>query len=314
MNDYELMQLPIKIDAMIQHNKKILDEAIDEYEIRIGTKKEKPNDRYYLKLSKNKFRLVKQLDKEFANLRFIELTPYELPSEIETKINQLKPMLTDNQAAKLKKIVNNCLKQNNKAQKEKVETTAKKVRKLIKQLRWDIKFVPINISSMVFLDTAIDIIKDEKLKKLQYKLFVYPVEEFRTPISYERDGLIEPEKYNNQANLIKLRDNLCHFIQFLKEESEADFTSLIKFLEKMENKAIKELKAGENYLDKSNRALKQETDIQVKDDTYHYDIKSIRKTETPEFKRNKAFDYEDLNESTTSSEKYEKMMQRTRRN
>lgn len=321
MKDTEVSSLEI-----YRSMEKSISEKLEKLSSKIERNKEKLNgpgkvgfvDRLTMnsenKSHEEEIRKLTELSKAMSNLKFSESSKYKLPEVVTSSLDDISSLLTAEETAELRNVVNSSLRSANKEKKDNVRNSSLEVQKILgklglsdkaflvydgldykksisfevatkemeKELLSDLtpEYTPININkSEVSLDSSESILIS-KIEEMISKRELEPtksVDNIVANIAEIKEAMLTREK----ANRITLK--ISNAMTELNKITEIDITMIKTFLSKIQNKYQKEL-------DKANKFISKFDFSNIKEQIEAKDAKENKENE----KENRITTYENL--------------------
>lgn len=321
MKDTEVSSL-----AIYRSMEKSIIEKLEKLSSKIERNKEKLNgpgkvgfvDRLTMnsenKSHEEEIRRLTELSKAMSNLKFSESNKYKLPEVVTSSLDDISSLLTAEETAELRNVVNSSLRSANKAKKDNIKNASLEVQKILgklglsdkaflvydgldykksisfevatkemeKELLSDLtpEYTPININkSEVSLDSGESVLIS-KIEEMISKRELEPTKSINnivTNITEIKEAMLTREK----ANRITLK--ISNAMTELNKITEIDITMIKTFLSKIQNKYQKEL-------DKANKFISKFDFSNIKEQIEAKDAKKNKENE----KENRITTYENL--------------------
>ena len=321
MKDTEVSSLDI-----YRSMEKSISEKLEKLSSKIERNKEKLNgpgkvgfvDRLTMnsenKSHEEEIRRLTELSKAMSNLKFSESNKYKLPEVVTSSLDDISSLLTAEETAELRNVVNSSLRSANKAKKDNIKNASLEVQKILgklglsdkaflvydgldykksisfevatnemeKELLSDLtpEYTPININkSEVSLDSGESVLIS-KIEEMISKRELEPTKSINnivTNITEIKEAMLTREK----ANRITLK--ISNAMTELNKITEIDITMIKTFLSKIQNKYQKEL-------DKANKFISKFDFSNIKEQIEAKDAKENKENE----KENRITTYENL--------------------
>ena len=321
MKDKEVSSLDI-----YRSMEKSISEKLEKLSSKIERNKEKLNgpgkvgfvDRLTMnsenKSHEEEIRRLTELSKAMSNLKFSESSKYKLPEVVTSSLDDISSLLTAEETAELRNVVNSSLRSTNKEKKDNIKNASLEVQKILgklglsdkaflvydgldykksisfevatkemeKELLSDLtpKYTPININkSEVSLDSGESVLIS-KIEEMISKRELEPTKSINnivTNIAEIKEAMLTREK----ANRITLK--ISNAMTELNKITEIDITMIKTFLSKIQNKYQKEL-------DKANKFISKFDFSNIKEQIEAKDAKENKENE----KENRITTYENL--------------------
>lgn len=321
MKDTEVSSL-----AIYRSMEKSISEKLEKLSSKIERNKEKLNgpgkvgfvDRLTMnsenKSHEEEIRRLTELSKAMSNLKFSESNKYKLPEVVTSSLDDISSLLTAEETAELRNVVNSSLRSANKAKKDNIKNASLEVQKILgklglsdkaflvydgldykksisfevatkemeKELLSDLtpEYIPININkSEVSLDSGESVLIS-KIEEMISKRELEPTKSINnivTNITEIKEAMLTREK----ANRITLK--ISNAMTELNKITEIDITMIKTFLSKIQNKYQKEL-------DKANKFISKFDFSNIKEQIEAKDAKENKENE----KENRITTYENL--------------------
>lgn len=321
MKDTEVSSL-----AIYRSMEKSISEKLEKLSSKIERNKEKLNgpgkvgfvDRLTMnsenKSHEEEIRRLTELSKAMSNLKFSESNKYKLPEVVTSSLDDISSLLTAEETAELRNVVNSSLRSANKEKKDNVRNASLEVQKILgklglsdkaflvydgldykksisfevatkemeKELLSDLtaEYTPININkSEVSLDSSESILIS-RIEEMISKRELEPTKSINNivaNITEIKDAMLTREK----ANRITLK--ISNAMTELNKITEIDITMIKIFLSKIQNKYQKEL-------DKANKFVSKFDFSNIKEQIETKEAKENKETE----KENRITTYENL--------------------
>lgn len=321
MKDTEVSSLDI-----YRSMEKSISEKLEKLSSKIERNKEKLNgpgkvgfvDRLSMnsenKSHEEEIRKLTELSKAMSNLKFSESSKYKLPEVVTSSLDDISSLLTVEETAELRNVVNSSLRSANKEKKDNVRNASLEVQKILgklglsdkaflvydgldykksisfevatkemeKELLSDLtaEYTPININkSEVSLDSSESILIS-RIEEMISKRELEPTKSINNivaNITEIKDAMLTREK----ANRITLK--ISNAMTELNKITEIDITMIKIFLSKIQNKYQKEL-------DKANKFVSKFDFSNIKEQIETKEAKENKETE----KENRITTYENL--------------------
>lgn len=321
MKDTEVSSLDI-----YRSMEKSISEKLEKLSSKIERNKEKLNgpgkvgfvDRLTMnsenKSHEEEIRRLTELSKAMSNLKFSESNKYKLPEVVTSSLDDISSLLTAEETAELRNVVNSSLRSANKAKKDNIKNASLEVQKILgklglsdkaflvydgldykksisfevatkemeKELLSDLtpEYIPININkSEVSLDSGESVLIS-KIEEMISKRELEPTKSINNivaNIAEIKETMLTREK----ANRITLK--ISNAMTELNKITEIDITMIKTFLSKIQNKYQKEL-------DKANKFISKFDFSNIKEQIEAKDAKKNKENE----KENRITTYENL--------------------
>lgn len=321
MKDTEVSSLDI-----YRSMEKSISEKLEKLSSKIERNKEKLNgpgkvgfvDRLTMnsenKSHEEEIRRLTELSKAMSNLKFSESNKYKLPEVVTSSLDDISSLLTAEETAELRNVVNSSLRSANKEKKDNIKNASLEVQKILgklglsdkaflvydgldykksisfevatkemeKELLSDLtpEYTPININkSEVSLDSGESVLIS-KIEEMISKRELEPTKSINnivTNITEIKEAMLTREK----ANRITLK--ISNAMTELNKITEIDITMIKTFLSKIQNKYQKEL-------DKANKFISKFDFSNIKEQIEAKDAKENKENE----KENRITTYENL--------------------
>ena len=321
MKDTEVSSL-----AIYRSMEKSISEKLEKLSSKIERNKEKLNgpgkvgfvDRLTMnsenKSHEEEIRRLTELSKAMSNLKFSESNKYKLPEVVTSSLDDISSLLTAEETAELRNVVNSSLRSANKEKKDNIKNASLEVQKILgklglsdkaflvydgldykksisfevaikemeKELLSDLtpEYTPININkSEVSLDSGESVLIS-KIEEMISKRELEPTKSINnivTNITEIKEAMLTREK----ANRITLK--ISNAMTELNKITEIDITMIKTFLSKIQNKYQKEL-------DKANKFISKFDFSNIKEQIEAKDAKENKENE----KENRITTYENL--------------------
>ena len=321
MKDTEVSSLDI-----YRSMEKSISEKLEKLSSKIERNKEKLNgpgkvgfvDRLTMnsenKSHEEEIRRLTELSKAMSNLKFSESNKYKLPEVVTSSLDDISSLLTAEETAELRNVVNSSLRSANKAKKDNIKNASLEVQKILgklglsdkaflvydgldykksisfevatkemeKELLSDLtpEYTPININkSEVSLDSGESVLIS-KIEEMISKRELEPTKSINNivaNIAEIKEAMLTREK----ANRITLK--ISNAMTELNKITEIDITMIKTFLSKIQNKYQKEL-------DKANKFISKFDFSNIKEQIEAKDAKKNKENE----KENRITTYENL--------------------
>ena len=321
MKDTEVSSLDI-----YRSMEKSISEKLEKLSSKIERNKEKLNgpgkvgfvDRLTMnsenKSHEEEIRRLTELSKAMSNLKFSESNKYKLPEVVTSSLDDISSLLTAEETAELRNVVNSSLRSANKEKKDNIKNASLEVQKILgklglsdkaflvydgldykksisfevaikemeKELLSDLtpEYTPININkSEVSLDSGESVLIS-KIEEVISKRELEPTKSINnivTNITEIKEAMLTREK----ANRITLK--ISNAMTELNKITEIDITMIKTFLSKIQNKYQKEL-------DKANKFISKFDFSNIKEQIEAKDAKKNKENE----KENRITTYENL--------------------
>ena len=321
MKDTEVSSL-----AIYRSMEKSISEKLEKLSSKIERNKEKLNgpgkvgfvDRLTMnsenKSHEEEIRRLTELSKAMSNLKFSESNKYKLPEVVTSSLDDISSLLTAEETAELRNVVNSSLRSANKAKKDNIKNASLEVQKILgklglsdkaflvydgldykksisfevatkemeKELLSDLtpEYIPININkSEVSLDSGESVLIS-KIEEMISKRELEPTKSINNivaNIAEIKEAMLTREK----ANRITLK--ISNAMTELNKITEIDITMIKTFLSKIQNKYQKEL-------DKANKFISKFDFSNIKEQIEAKDAKKNKENE----KENRITTYENL--------------------
>ena len=321
MKDTEVSSLDI-----YRSMEKSISEKLEKLSSKIERNKEKLNgpgkvgfvDRLTMnsenKSHEEEIRRLTELSKAMSNLKFSESNKYKLPEVVTSSLDDISSLLTAEETAELRNVVNSSLRSANKEKKDNIKNASLEVQKILgklglsdkaflvydgldykksisfevatkemeKELLSDLtpEYTPININkSEVSLDSGESVLIS-KIEEMISKRELEPTKSINNivaNIAEIKEAMLTREK----ANRITLK--ISNAMTELNKITEIDITMIKTFLSKIQNKYQKEL-------DKANKFISKFDFGNIKEQIEAKDAKENKENE----KENRITTYENL--------------------
>lgn len=321
MKDTEVSSL-----AIYRSMEKSISEKLEKLSSKIERNKEKLNgpgkvgfvDRLTMnsenKSHEEEIRRLTELSKAMSNLKFSESNKYKLPEVVTSSLDDISSLLTAEETAELRNVVNSSLRSANKAKKDNIKNASLEVQKILgklglsdkaflvydgldykksisfevatkemeKELLSDLtpEYIPININkSEVSLDSSESVLIS-KIEEMISKRELEPTKSINNIVANIAE-IKEAMLTRKKANRITLK--ISNAMTELNKITEIDITMIKTFLSKIQNKYQKEL-------DKANKFISKFDFSNIKEQIEAKDAKKNKENE----KENRITTYENL--------------------
>ena len=321
MKDTEVSSL-----AIYRSMEKSISEKLEKLSSKIERNKEKLNgpgkvgfvDRLTMnsenKSHEEEIRRLTELSKAMSNLKFSESNKYKLPEVVTSSLDDISSLLTAEETAELRNVVNSSLRSANKAKKDNIKNASLEVQKILgklglsdkaflvydgldykksisfevatnemeKELLSDLtpEYTPININkSEVSLDSGESVLIS-KIEEMISKRELEPTKSINNIVANIAE-IKEAMLTRKKANRITLK--ISNAMTELNKITEIDITMIKTFLSKIQNKYQKEL-------DKANKFISKFDFSNIKEQIEAKDAKKNKENE----KENRITTYENL--------------------
>ena len=321
MKDKEVSSLDI-----YRSMEKSISEKLEKLSSKIERNKEKLNgpgkvgfvDRLTMnsenKSHEEEIRRLTELSKAMSNLKFSESNKYKLPEVVTSSLDDISSLLTAEETAELRNVVNSSLRSANKAKKDNIKNASLEVQKILgklglsdkaflvydgldykksisfevatkemeKELLSDLtpEYIPININkSEVSLDSGESVLIS-KIEEMISKRELEPTKSINNIVANIAE-IKEAMLTRKKANRITLK--ISNAMTELNKITEIDITMIKTFLSKIQNKYQKEL-------DKANKFISKFDFSNIKEQIEAKDAKKNKENE----KENRITTYENL--------------------
>lgn len=321
MKDTEVSSLDI-----YRSMEKSISEKLEKLSSKIERNKEKLNgpgkvgfvDRLTMnsenKSHEEEIRRLTELSKAMSNLKFSESNKYKLPEVVTSSLDDISSLLTAEETAELRNVVNSSLRSANKAKKDNIKNASLEVQKILgklglsdkaflvydgldykksisfevatkemeKELLSDLtpEYTPININkSEVSLDSGESVLIS-KIEEMISKRELEPTKSINNIVANIAE-IKEAMLTRKKANRITLK--ISNAMTELNKITEIDITMIKTFLSKIQNKYQKEL-------DKANKFISKFDFSNIKEQIEAKDAKKNKENE----KENRITTYENL--------------------
>lgn len=321
MKDTEVSSLDI-----YRSMEKSISEKLEKLSSKIERNKEKLNgpgkvgfvDRLTMnsenKSHEEEIRRLTELSKAMSNLKFSESNKYKLPEVVTSSLDDISSLLTTEETAELRNVVNSSLRSANKAKKDNIKNASLEVQKILgklglsdkaflvydgldykksisfevatkemeKELLSDLtpEYIPININkSEVSLDSGESVLIS-KIEEMISKRELEPTKSINNIVANIAE-IKEAMLTRKKANRITLK--ISNAMTELNKITEIDITMIKTFLSKIQNKYQKEL-------DKANKFISKFDFSNIKEQIEAKDAKKNKENE----KENRITTYENL--------------------
>lgn len=321
MKDKEVSSLDI-----YRSMEKSISEKLEKLSSKIERNKEKLNgpgkvgfvDRLSMnsenKSHEEEIRKLTELSKAMSNLKFSESSKYKLPEGVISSLDDISSLLTVEETAELRNVVNSSLRSANKEKKDNVRNASLEVQKILgklglsdkaflvydgldykksisfevatkemeKELLSDLtpEYTPININKSEVSLNSSESILISRIEEMISKRELEPTKSINnivTNIAEIKEAMLTREK----ANRITLK--ISNAMTELNKITEIDITMIKTFLSKIQNKYQKEL-------DKANKFISKFDFSNIKEQIEAKDAKENKENE----KENRITTYENL--------------------
>lgn len=321
MKDTEVSSLDI-----YRSMEKSISEKLEKLSSKIERNKEKLNgpgkvgfvDRLTMnsenKSHEEEIRRLTELSKAMSNLKFSESSKYKLPEVVTSSLDDISSLLTVEETAELRNVVNSSLRSANKEKKDNVRNASLEVQKILgklglsdkaflvydgldykksisfevatkemeKELLSDLtpEYTPININKSEVSLNSSESILISRIEEMISKRELEPTKSINnivTNIAEIKEAMLTREK----ANRITLK--ISNAMTELNKITEIDITMIKTFLSKIQNKYQKEL-------DKANKFISKFDFSNIKEQIEAKDAKENKENE----KENRITTYENL--------------------
>ena len=321
MKDTEVSSLDI-----YRSMEKSISEKLEKLSSKIERNKEKLNgpgkvgfvDRLTMnsenKSHEEEIRRLTELSKAMSNLKFSESNKYKLPEVVTSSLDDISSLLTAEETAELRNVVNSSLRSANKAKKDNIKNASLEVQKILgklglsdkaflvydgldykksisfevatkemeKELLSDLtpEYIPININkSEVSLDSGESVLIS-KIEEMISKRELEPTKSINNIVANIAE-IKEAMLTRKKANRLTLK--ISNAMTELNKITEIDITMIKTFLSKIQNKYQKEL-------DKANKFISKFDFSNIKEQIEAKDAKKNKENE----KENRITTYENL--------------------
>ena len=321
MKDTEVSSLDI-----YRSMEKSISEKLEKLSSKIERNKEKLNgpgkvgfvDRLTMnsenKSHEEEIRRLTELSKAMSNLKFSESNKYKLPEVVTSSLDDISSLLTAEETAELRNVVNSSLRSANKEKKDNIKNASLEVQKILgklglsdkaflvydgldykksisfevatkemeKELLSDLtpEYIPININkSEVSLDSGESVLIS-KIEEMISKRELEPTKSINNIVANIAE-IKEAMLTRKKANRITLK--ISNAMTELNKITEIDITMIKTFLSKIQNKYQKEL-------DKANKFISKFDFSNIKEQIEAKDAKKNKENE----KENRITTYENL--------------------
>ena len=321
MKDTEVSSLDI-----YRSMEKSISEKLEKLSSKIERNKEKLNgpgkvgfvDRLTMnsenKSHEEEIRRLTELSKAMSNLKFSESNKYKLPEVVTSSLDDISSLLTAEETAELRNVVNSSLRSANKETKDNIKNASLEVQKILgklglsdkaflvydgldykksisfevatkemeKELLSDLtpEYIPININkSEVSLDSGESVLIS-KIEEMISKRELEPTKSINNIVANIAE-IKEAMLTRKKANRITLK--ISNAMTELNKITEIDITMIKTFLSKIQNKYQKEL-------DKANKFISKFDFSNIKEQIEAKDAKKNKENE----KENRITTYENL--------------------
>ena len=321
MKDTEVSSL-----AIYRSMEKSISEKLEKLSSKIERNKEKLNgpgkvgfvDRLTMnsenKSHEEEIRRLTELSKAMSNLKFSESNKYKLPEVVTSSLDDISSLLTAEETAELRNVVNSSLRSANKEKKDNIKNASLEVQKILgklglsdkaflvydgldykksisfevatnemeKELLSDLtpEYTPININkSEVSLDSGESVLIS-KIEEMISKRELEPTKSINNIVANIAE-IKEAMLTRKKANRITLK--ISNAMTELNKITEIDITMIKTFLSKIQNKYQKEL-------DKANKFISKFDFSNIKEQIEAKDAKENKENE----KENRITTYENL--------------------
>ena len=321
MKDTEVSSL-----AIYRSMEKSISEKLEKLSSKIERNKEKLNgpgkvgfvDRLTMnsenKSHEEEIRRLTELSKAMSNLKFSESNKYKLPEVVTSSLDDISSLLTAEETAELRNVVNSSLRSANKEKKDNIKNASLEVQKILgklglsdkaflvydgldykksisfevatnemeKELLSDLtpEYIPININkSEVSLDSGESVLIS-KIEEMISKRELEPTKSINNIVANIAE-IKEAMLTRKKANRITLK--ISNAMTELNKITEIDITMIKTFLSKIQNKYQKEL-------DKANKFISKFDFSNIKEQIEAKDAKKNKENE----KENRITTYENL--------------------
>ena len=321
MKDTEVSSLDI-----YRSMEKSISEKLEKLSSKIERNKEKLNgpgkvgfvDRLTMnsenKSHEEEIRRLTELSKAMSNLKFSESNKYKLPEVVTSSLDDISSLLTAEETAELRNVVNSSLRSANKEKKDNIKNASLEVQKILgklglsdkaflvydgldykksisfevatkemeKELLSDLtpEYTPININkSEVSLDSGESVLIS-KIEEMISKRELEPTKSINNIVANIAE-IKEAMLTRKKANRITLK--ISNAMTELNKITEIDITMIKTFLSKIQNKYQKEL-------DKANKFISKFDFSNIKEQIEAKDAKKNKENE----KENRITTYENL--------------------
>lgn len=288
MKDTEVSSL-----AIYRSMEKSISEKLEKLSSKIERNKEKLNgpgkvgfvDRLTMnsenKSHEEEIRRLTELSKAMSNLKFSESNKYKLPEVVTSSLDDISSLLTAEETAELRNVVNSSLRSANKAKKDNIKNASLEVQKILgklglsdkaflvydgldykksisfevatkemeKELLSDLtpEYIPININkSEVSLDSGESVLIS-KIEEMISKRELEPTKSINNIVANIAE-IKEAMLTRKKANRITLK--ISNAMTELNKITEIDITMIKTFLSKIQNKYQKELDKANKFISK----------------------------------------------------------------
>ena len=233
------------------------------------------------KSHEEEIRRLTELSKAMSNLKFSESNKYKLPEVVTSSLDDISSLLTAEETAELRNVVNSSLRSANKAKKDNIKNASLEVQKILgklglsdkaflvydgldykksisfevatkemeKELLSDLtpEYIPININkSEVSLDSGESVLIS-KIEEMISKRELEPTKSINNIVANIAE-IKEAMLTRKKANRITLK--ISNAMTELNKITEIDITMIKTFLSKIQNKYQKELDKANKFISK----------------------------------------------------------------
>ena len=312
MKDTEVSSL-----AIYRSMEKSISEKLEKLSSKIERNKEKLNgpgkvgfvDRLTMnsenKSHEEEIRRLTELSKAMSNLKFSESNKYKLPEVVTSSLDDISSLLTAEETAELRNVVNSSLRSANKAKKDNIKNASLEVQKILGKLGLSDKaflvYDGLDYKKSISFEVATKEMEKELLSDLTPEYIPININKSEVSLDSGESVLIskiEPTKSINNivANITEIKDamltrekanritlKISNAMTELNKITEIDITMIKTFLSKIQNKYQKEL-------DKANKFISKFDFSNIKEQIEAKDAKKNKENE----KENRITTYENL--------------------
>ena len=288
MKDTEVNSLAIyrSMEMAIEDKTKKLNERIEKNKEKLnGPKKVGIIDKMTInsdnKRHEEEIRKLTELSKAMGNLKFSKSSNYKLPEDITSSLDDISSLLTAEETAELRNVVNSSLRSANKEKKDNVRNASLEVQKILGKLGLSDKaflvYDGLDYKKSISFEVAAKEMEKELLSDLTPEYTSININKSEVSLNSSESVLIsrieemiskkelEPTKSvdNIVANIAEIKEamltrekantlilKISNAMTELNKITETDITMIKTFLSKIQNKYQKELDKANNFISK----------------------------------------------------------------
>lgn len=288
MKDTEVNSLAIyrSMEMAIEDKTKKLNERIEKNKEKLnGPKKIGIIDKMTInsdnKRHEEEIRKLTELSKAMGNLKFSKSSNYKLPEDITSSLDDISSLLTAEETAELRNVVNSSLRSANKEKKDNVRNASLEVQKILGKLGLSDKaflvYDGLDYKKSISFEVAAKEMEKELLSDLTPEYTPININKSEVSLNSSESVLIsrieemiskkelEPTKSvdNIVANIVEIKEamltrekantlilKISNAMTELNKITEIDVTMIKNFLSKIQNKYQKELDKANKFISK----------------------------------------------------------------